>query len=237
VGKHAQEDDGVREGAAWAWQHGLDLQVEAIAQRDADSQWALADAQELYASVEARASAVIKQEDLAVRARQVNQRVREVEELEGLLQEWEELDDITLRRELEALSTRDTSLDRLEVDLEWERKALEDVRDQILAHELDADARETELRDQEARLAAREWQLAERQIQELVVAQKGLEDPRPLELATDSVFGASWARQTLLCRPLASALAGEGTRHLKPASYFPFLTRPGGMPHSSTGGG
>jgi hypothetical protein len=72
--------------AAWARQHGLDLQVEAITQRDADSLRALADAQELYASAEARASAVIKrEEDLAVRARQVNQWVWEVEELEGLL--------------------------------------------------------------------------------------------------------------------------------------------------------
>jgi hypothetical protein len=48
--------------AAWARQHGLDLQVEAIAQHDTDSQRALA-------STEARASAVMKQEeDLAVRA-------------------------------------------------------------------------------------------------------------------------------------------------------------------------
>jgi hypothetical protein len=48
-------------------QHGLDLQVEAIGQRDADSQRALADTQELYASPEAPASAVIKrEEDLAV---------------------------------------------------------------------------------------------------------------------------------------------------------------------------
>jgi hypothetical protein len=46
--------------AVWVWQHGLDLQVEAIEQRDADSQRALADAQELYASTEARASAIIK---------------------------------------------------------------------------------------------------------------------------------------------------------------------------------
>jgi hypothetical protein len=43
--------------------------VEAIAQRDADSWWALTNAQELYASTEARASAIIKQEEhLAVRA-------------------------------------------------------------------------------------------------------------------------------------------------------------------------
>jgi hypothetical protein len=38
------------------------------------------------------------------------------------------LDDITLRRDLEALSTRETSLDRHEADLEREQKALEDVR-------------------------------------------------------------------------------------------------------------
>jgi hypothetical protein len=50
------------------------------------------------ASTEAHASTVTKQEeDLTVRARQVNQREREVEKLEGLLQEKEELDDITLR--------------------------------------------------------------------------------------------------------------------------------------------
>jgi hypothetical protein len=45
-----------------------------------------------------------------------------------------------------------------------------------LARELDADTREAGLRDQEARLAAREWQLAERQMQKLAVARKGLED-------------------------------------------------------------
>jgi hypothetical protein len=153
--------------------------VEAIAHRDTDSQWALADARELYALAEARASAVTKQEeDLAVRACQVNQREREVEKLEGLLQEWEELDDVTLRRELGALSTRETSLDRRESDLEREQKALVDARAQILSRKLNADARDTGLRDQEARLAALERQLAERQLQELVVAQKGLEDLR-----------------------------------------------------------
>jgi hypothetical protein len=49
------------------------LQVEAINPHDIDSKWALADAQEPYASVEAWASAGIKQEeDLTVHARQVN---------------------------------------------------------------------------------------------------------------------------------------------------------------------
>jgi hypothetical protein len=52
-----------------AQQHGFDLQVEAIAQRDADSRWALANARELYASAKAQASAITKQgEDLTVRA-------------------------------------------------------------------------------------------------------------------------------------------------------------------------
>jgi hypothetical protein len=54
-------------------QHGFNLQVEAIAQRDADSRRALADTKQ--------------EEDLAVRARQVNLWEREVEKLEGLLQE------------------------------------------------------------------------------------------------------------------------------------------------------
>jgi hypothetical protein len=137
-----------KRAAARARQHGFDLQVEAIAQHDADSRWALANARELYASAEARASVVTKQEEkLAARARQVNQREQEVEKLEGLLQEREELDDITLRQDLKALSTRETSLDRHDADLKREHKALEDVRAQILAHELDADARDIRLRD------------------------------------------------------------------------------------------
>jgi hypothetical protein len=127
--------------AARARQHGFDRQVEAIAQRDTDSRWALADAWELYASAEAQASTITKQEEeLAALACQVNQWEQEAEKLEGLLQEREELDDITLWRELEALSTRETSLDRREADLEQEQKALEDVRAQVLARELDADA-------------------------------------------------------------------------------------------------
>jgi hypothetical protein len=56
-------------------QCGFDLQAEAIELRDANSRRALTDAQELYASGEARATVVIKQEeDLAARTRQVNQR-------------------------------------------------------------------------------------------------------------------------------------------------------------------
>jgi hypothetical protein len=163
--------------AARGRQRGFDLQVKAIELCDTDSRRALADAQELYASAEARANVVIKQEeDLAARTRQVNQRVHEVEELERQLLEREELDNIMLRRELEALGTRESSHNRREAELDRERKGLEDARAQILVGELDAETREAGLRDQEARLAARERQLAERQMQELAVARKGLED-------------------------------------------------------------
>jgi hypothetical protein len=149
-----------------------------------------------------------------------------VEGLEGLLQEREELDDITLRRELEALSTREANLNRREADLEQEQIALEDARAQILARDLDADARETGLRDQEARLAESDsWRSAK--CRSWSSPRRDWKTSRHLELATDSVSGASWARQTLLWRRLASALSGEGTRHLKTASYFSFLTRPG----------
>jgi uncharacterized protein (DUF3084 family) len=125
--------------------------VEAIAQRDVDSRRALADERQLHASAEARASVVTKQvEKLAVCACQVNQWEQEVEKLEGLLQ---------------ALSTRETSLDRREADLKREQKALEDVYAQILARELDMDAHDTRLRDQEAQLAAQERQPVERKMQ------------------------------------------------------------------------
>jgi hypothetical protein len=149
--------------ATRAWQHGFDLQVEAINQRDVDSKRALADAQELCVSVEARASAVIKQEeDLTARTGQVNQWARDVEELEKQILKREELDDIMLRRKFEVLGTRESTLDHHEADHGRERKALQDARTQILAYELDADSREAGLRDQEARLAVRERQLAER---------------------------------------------------------------------------
>jgi hypothetical protein len=158
-------------------QRGFDLQAEAIELRDADSRRTLADAQELYASAEACAAVVIKQEeDLTARTRQVNQGAREVEELERRLLEWEELDGITLHRELEALGTHESGLERREAELDREREALKDVCVQILARELDADAWEAGLRDQEARLAARERQLVEQQMQELAVTRKGLED-------------------------------------------------------------
>jgi hypothetical protein len=86
------------------------------------------------------------------------------------------LDDITLRHKLEALGTRKSCLDHHEAELDRERESLEDARVQILVLELNAEAREAGLRDQEARLAAWERQLAERQMQELAVARKGLED-------------------------------------------------------------
>jgi hypothetical protein len=132
----------------WARQRGFDLQVEAINQCDVKSKWAHADMKELYTLTEARASAVIKQEeDLTVHAHHINQRARDVEELEGLLQEQEGLDDITLHHELEALSTHETTLERREAYLDREWKALEDAHAQILVRKLDTNSREASLRD------------------------------------------------------------------------------------------
>jgi hypothetical protein len=72
---------------------------------------------------------------------------RQLLEWEDQLLEREELDDITLCRELEVLGTHETTLDYCEADLDRERKALEDTHTQILAHELDADSQEAGLRD------------------------------------------------------------------------------------------
>jgi hypothetical protein len=110
-------------------QRGFDLQAEAIELRDADSRHALTNAQELYAFAKARAAVIIKQEeDLATCTCQVNQRVREVEELERRLLEREELDGITLRRELKALVTHESGLDRREAELDRECEGLKDAR-------------------------------------------------------------------------------------------------------------
>jgi hypothetical protein len=63
VGLHTQGDHGYQEAEARGRQRGFDLQAEAIELRDTDSRRALTDAQELYASAEARAAVVIKQEE------------------------------------------------------------------------------------------------------------------------------------------------------------------------------
>jgi predicted nucleic acid-binding Zn-ribbon protein len=92
-----------------------------------------------------------------------------VEELERQLLEWEELDDITIHHEHEVLSSRESALDRHDADFDREWKALEDIRAQVLARELDVDSREANLRDLDARLAVRERQLMEWRMQELAV--------------------------------------------------------------------
>jgi hypothetical protein len=89
----------------------LDQQLAAINQRDADSQRAIADVQELYTSTEALANTIIKQEeDLTVHVCAINERAHAVEELEVKLLEREELDDLTLNDELDGLATRESTL-------------------------------------------------------------------------------------------------------------------------------
>jgi hypothetical protein len=121
--------------------------------------------QELYASVEAWANTVIKQEeDLAVHVDVINEWSQAVEELEVKLLEREKIDDLTLNYELNGLATRKSTLDRREAALEMERKALEDARLNVLARELAVEAREAGLRVQEAGLVVRERQLVEWQM-------------------------------------------------------------------------
>jgi hypothetical protein len=81
-----------------------------------------------------------------------------------------------LRRELEVLGTRESTLDRREANLYRERNGLEDAHAQIFTCELDTDSQEAGLRGQEARLVAQERQLVEQQMQKLAVTQKGLDD-------------------------------------------------------------
>jgi hypothetical protein len=67
----------------------------------------LADVKELYASIEARASVVIKQEeDLAVHTCAIDKRECMAEEMEEKLQEREGLDDL----ELESLASHESNL-------------------------------------------------------------------------------------------------------------------------------
>jgi hypothetical protein len=71
----------------------------------------LVNAKELYASAEACASAVIKQEeDLVACACAIDQRERMAEELEEKLQKREGLDDLKLDRELESLASHESDL-------------------------------------------------------------------------------------------------------------------------------
>jgi hypothetical protein len=105
----------------------------------------LADAKELYTSVETYASVLIK-EDLAMHARASNQRQCMAEELEAKLQEREGLDDLKLEHELESLASRESTLASREASLEAERKNLEDARLKVFSHELTTEVHEASLR-------------------------------------------------------------------------------------------
>jgi hypothetical protein len=138
--------------------------------RDCNSQQTLAEAKELYASVDAQANGTIKQvEELGVR-------VRAVDELEQKLQEREALDDLRLERELAGLSMRESSLENHEAALAAEQRDFEGTRASVLACELAADIREGALETRAAEVADRERRLAEQQMQGLATAQKWLEE-------------------------------------------------------------
>jgi threonyl-tRNA synthetase len=105
----------------------LERQWAAIDDLDDVSQKILSDAKELYATAEAWANTTIKQEELVMCIHVLAKREQAVEELEQRLQEREGLDDIKLGRELEAFTTRASSLDNCEATLEVGQKSLEDT--------------------------------------------------------------------------------------------------------------
>jgi hypothetical protein len=74
------------------------------------------------------------------------------------------------------LATRESSLDRREAALETEQKILEDAHITVLSRELATVIKETNLKTQAVELEEREKRLADRQMRELAVAQKRLDD-------------------------------------------------------------
>jgi hypothetical protein len=133
----------------------------AINNRDCDSQKTLAEAKELYASVEARANGTIKQADeLIVRVHATEEQEQAVDELEQKLQEREAPDDLRLEHELASLATHESSLESREAALAAEQKDFEDVRASVLARELAANVRENALDTKATEVADRERRLA-----------------------------------------------------------------------------
>jgi hypothetical protein len=72
------------------------------------------------------------------------------------------LDDIKLSHDLEVLATRESNHDSREATLEVKQKALQDTRLMVMACELAANVRETNLDTRVAELSERKKQLAER---------------------------------------------------------------------------
>jgi hypothetical protein len=132
---------------------------------DAQTEKLLDNAKELYAVAEARTNATIKQqEDLNAQAVATAKREQAVAEQELKLWEKEEQGDLSLERELEALTSREAT-----IAVEW--KDLEETHAVVLSRELATDIRdsglnfrEEELADREKRLVEREQQLAGRQL-------------------------------------------------------------------------
>jgi hypothetical protein len=108
--------------------------------------------------------------------RTVEEREQAVDALEQKLQEWEALDDLRIERELAGLVTRESSLERRVDTLVAEQRDFDDTRALVLAHELAADTRECTLETRAMEVVDWERLLAEQQMQELVAAQKWMED-------------------------------------------------------------
>jgi hypothetical protein len=77
---------------------------------------------------------------------------------------------------LKALATRESSLDSCEVTLEARQKILEDTHLMVITCELANDVRETNLDTRATELAEWEKWLAKKQMQDIAITQKRLEE-------------------------------------------------------------
>jgi hypothetical protein len=73
-----------------------------------------------------------------------------------------------------------------------------------------------------------DWRPESGRCRSWLLLRRGWSTSRPPELEKRSASGASWVRQTLLWRPSALALSGEGTWYQKLVSCSRFLTQPRG---------
>jgi hypothetical protein len=92
------------------------------------------------------------------------------------LQEREEQGDLSLSRELEAITTHESDLSSHATTLAMEWKDLEETRAGVLARELTSDIRDVRLNSKDEELADREKRLVEMQLQELATTHRRLEE-------------------------------------------------------------
>jgi hypothetical protein len=144
----------------------LNQEEVTISLLDVEAQELMEKAKELYATAEARTDANLKmQEDL-------NGQVIGLAQREWMVVAQEE----ELERGRNELLSHEVNLNTRETALEANQKSLGDFCAEVLARELSAELKASQLAFQEKELADKEKQLAETQPQELAAARKRLEE-------------------------------------------------------------